>query len=63
MQTKNIEYGLENKTIINKDKYNYCNHFPILRLLGVNHHLALLHMYNFFVYLHDVEELINYIVL
>ena len=56
---KIIEFGIENKKAINKDKLNYCHSFPILTLLGVNHHLLLLHMSNSFAYINNTEERIN----
>ena len=48
---KTIEFVKENKNI-NKYKWNYCHHFQILPLLGVNHHLPLLYMSKNFVYIH-----------
>ena len=43
----------------NPDKWNYCHHFPILPLLGINHRIPLLHMAKNFVCLHNKEERIN----
>ena len=36
-----ISVGNENKTIKNKDRWNYFHHMPILPLLGDNHRLPL----------------------
>ena len=38
-----IEVGDE-KNIKNKDIWDYCNHMPMLSLLGVNNYLPLFHM-------------------
>ena len=54
-----IKFGIDNKKLINKYKCNYCHHFPILSLLGINNHLPLLHISKRFVYLHHIEERIN----
>ena len=39
-----VSVGNKNKTIKVKDKLNYCNHMPMLSLLGGNHCLPLFHM-------------------
>ena len=54
-----IEFGKENKCFYNQDKWNYCHHFPILQLLGVNNNLPLLNMYKKFVYTHNKENRID----
>ena len=56
---KMIEIGNKNEEIINKDKWNFCHHFPILSLLGVNHHLPLLHKYKSFICLEETSDRIN----
>ena len=45
--------------INNQDKWNYCNCFVLLPLLGVNHRLTLLHRSNKFVYFNNTEERIH----
>ena len=45
--------------INNQDKWNYCNNFPLLLVLGVNHRLTLLHVSNKIIYFNDTEEHIN----
>ena len=54
-----IEFGIENKKDINKDKLNYYHHCPILTLLGVNHRINLFHMPKRFFYLCNTEGYIN----
>ena len=51
-----IELGIDNKTFINKDKWNYCHHFPILPFLVVHNCLPILNISKNFVYLHNTEE-------
>ena len=45
----------ENKTINNEDKWNHCNHMPMLSLLGGNHCLPLFHMAKRFIWLNETK--------
>ena len=47
------------KTTPRKDKWEYFDVVPLLTLLGVNHHLPLLHMCKTFVYINCTEKRIN----
>ena len=42
-----------------KDKWNYCNHMPMLSLLGANHCLPLFHMPKCFIWLNETKQCIN----
>ena len=44
-----ISVGNENKKIAVKDRWNYCNHMPMISLLGANHCLPLFHMAKSFI--------------
>ena len=54
-----IELGKENNKIPSKDKCEYCEVIPVLTLLGVYHHLPLLHMTKTFVYMNSREKCMN----
>ena len=53
-----IEVGNE-KNIKNKDIWDYCNHMPMLSLLGENHRLPLFNMDKRFTWLNETKRLIN----
>ena len=42
-----------------KDKWNHCNHMPMLPLLGENRLLPLFHMAKSFIWLEEKKERIN----
>ena len=54
-----IEIGNKNGKIKNKDKCNYCHHFPIFPLLGSNCRLPLLHMDKRFICSEERKKPIN----
>ena len=54
-----IEIGNKNEKNENKDRWNYCQHFPIFPLLGANHRLPILHMAKNILWVHDTSERIN----
>ena len=58
-EQKMIEIGNMNEKNQNKDRWNYCQNFPILTLLGGNHCLPILHMAKDILYLHETNERIN----
>ena len=58
-EQKWIEIGNKNEKIKNKDRWNYCHHFPILPLLRDNNCLPLLHMDKSFLWLHETSERIS----
>ena len=58
-EQKMIEFGKDNIFFNNQDKWNYFHHYPFLKLLGVNHHLPVLHMSGNFVNFNNTEEHIN----
>ena len=53
-----ISVGNENKTIKNKDRWNYFHHMPILPLLGDNHCLPLWHMAKRFIWLEETKNIL-----
>ena len=56
---KMIEIENKNEKNKNKDRWDYCHHFPILPSLGANHCLPLLHMAKFFIWINETSERIN----
>ena len=59
MQTESDIICKREYKIGNRNKWNYCHHFPILPLLGVNHNPPLFHMYKRFIYLRNKKERID----
>ena len=39
-----LSVGNENQKILVKEKWNHCNHMPMISLLGTNRRLPLFHM-------------------
>ena len=54
-----ISVGKENKKYINKDRWNYFHHIPMLSLLGANHRIPLFHMAKRFIWVNETKQLIN----
>ena len=52
-----IEVGNEKEK--KTDRRNYCNHIPMISLLGVNHHLPLFHMAKHFIWINETKKRIN----
>ena len=47
------------KTVKNKYRWNYCNHMPMLSLLGENDHLSLFHMAKHFIWINGENILMG----
>ena len=54
-----ISVGNENKTIKNKERWNYYHCMPMISLLGANHRLPLFHMTTRFIWLNVAKQRIN----
>ena len=54
-----MSVGNENKKVKIKDRWNYCNHMPILSFLGAYHRLPLFHMDKRFIWPNETKKLIN----
>ena len=53
-----LSFGNEKKNPV-KDKWNHCNHMPMISLMGDYHRLPLFHMSKSFIWIEGTKQRIN----